>query len=636
MNTLNQNELLFLLNSNEDPILFETIAHKIIYVNQAFCDLFKCTDTPDTLFGKDSFVFAKSIADLFLNPPYYFSRIESTVSNAEKVQDDEVILKDSTVYYRDFTPNIEDGKLVSYLWRFKKGVYTNSKSLTDLSNQQYFYENIMNKIHEDISLLDSSQKYLFINKAGLSYYDDQNWIIGKDDLEYAEKFNKDQAVAMRRKEKFNEAVLHKKTVDFEEVIVNNENKKIHYLRRFTPILSKSNKVEYFITYGFDITQLRKGEEAIYQNFKNLMNLIDSIEKLIIIVDGQGNVVYLNPYWRQLTGISRRFVVGNNIAEHLKQGGEGFLEYLALFTKGLHTTVTHDTRATIVHENQEERKYRYYINRFTQPTSSAHFYAVLFLDITDQLTAEQELLTAASKERKLSELKTNFMTMVSHELRIPLSIILSSVEIMEMKYDRIVDKEFSFEKTYLTRITDQVDKMTHLMNEFLLVSKIESGKIMANLVDVDVKLLVKNLVEEMFLPWRDGRNITVEYKGRCRKILFDESMLRHILINLLNNAFKYSPTSSIAPKLRIRFSEKFWYLTVVDSGIGISSEDQKQICSPFVRGSNVGDIEGTGLGLMTIEFFTAQHKGLKTLRSKLNEGTIICIKFPYQIENKGKK
>jgi PAS domain S-box-containing protein len=493
----------------------------------------------------------------------------------------------------------------------------------------------MNNIPEDIAILDNSQKYLFINKAGLAHFDDHKWIIGKDDIEYVEKFNKDSAIAIRRKEKFNEAVKEKKTIDFEEVLVNADNKKTNYLRRYTPIISKSDKVEYLITYGFDITQLRKGEEAIYQNFKHLMDLIDSIEKLIIIVDGHGNVVYLNPVWRRLTGISRRYVVGNNISEHIKKGGEKFLEYLELFTKGLHTNVHYNTSVSLVHANQEERMYRYYINRFTQPTSSAHFYAVLFLDITDQLTAEQELLNAANKERKLSELKTNFMTMVSHELRIPLSIILSSVEIMEMKYDRILDKDFAFEKTYLTRITDQVDKMTHLMNEFLLVSKIESGKIMANLIELDVKVLVKNLSEEMFLPWKDGRNVTVEYKGKSRKILFDESMLRHIIINLLNNAFKYSPTSSVAPKLRIRFSENHWYITVVDRGIGISAEDQKAIHSPFVRGSNVGDIEGTGLGFMTIVFFTEQHNGFKLLRSRLNEGTIVTIKFPYQIKTKGK-
>jgi signal transduction histidine kinase len=113
------------------------------------------------------------------------------------------------------------------------------------------------------------------------------------------------------------------------------------------------------------------------------------------------------------------------------------------------------------------------------------------------------------------------------------------------------------------------------------------------------------------------------------------MLRHIIINLLNNAFKYSPTSSVAPKLRIRFSENHWYITVVDRGIGISAEDQKAIHSPFVRGSNVGDIEGTGLGFMTIVFFTEQHNGFKLLRSRLNEGTIVTIKFPYQIKTKGK-
>ena len=111
------------------------------------------------------------------------------------------------------------------------------------------------------------------------------------------------------------------------------------------------------------------------------------------------------------------------------------------------------------------------------------------------------------------------------------------------------------------------------------------------------------------------------------------MLRHILTNLLSNAFKYSPLTPVAPILRISFSKNYWYLTVIDEGIGISTADQKVICNPFVRGSNVGDIEGTGLGLMTIDFFTGQHDGVKMLRSAPGKGTMVTLKFPYHIVNK---
>ena len=289
------------------------------------------------------------------------------------------------------------------------------------------------------------------------------------------------------------------------------------------------------------------------------------------------------------------------------------------------------RVVIADSNQQPRTLSYYITRFTQIISADKIFAVFFTDITDQLNAEKELMNSAIKERNLSELKTNFMTMVSHELRTPLSVILSSTEILEMKYDRIADVDLSFERTYLARIVDQVDKMTHLMNEFLFISKIESGKIMAQYADVDVQTLVQQLVNELYMPWKDGRKLDLQYKGVPRNILFDASMLRHILTNLLSNAFKYSPASPISPLLKIRYSKKYWYITVLDRGIGISQEDQKAICNPFVRGTNVGDIEGTGLGLMTIQFFTDQHSGVKMLRSTPGKGTIVVLKFPYHIE-----
>jgi transcriptional regulator with PAS, ATPase and Fis domain len=185
MNSLSQTELTFLLDSIEDPILYETTSHEIIYVNQPFCDLFKSAYTPSELIGKESYVFAKEALNIISNPPYFFSRVESCVVKAEKVYDDEVILKDASVLHRDFNPQFKDGQLVSYLWRYKKGSQPSTKTL-DLSQQQKFYENIMNNIPEDIAILDNSQKYLFINKAGLAHFDDHKWIIGKDDIEYAE------------------------------------------------------------------------------------------------------------------------------------------------------------------------------------------------------------------------------------------------------------------------------------------------------------------------------------------------------------------------------------------------------------------------------------------------------------------
>eukprot|EP01041_Mallomonas_annulata_P021095 gene21095-41060_t len=206
------------------------------------------------------------------------------------------------------------------------------------------------------------------------------------------------------------------------------------------------------------------------------------------------------------------------------------------------------------------------------------------------------------------MKTNFMSMVSHELRTPLSVILSSAEILEMIYSKLPAKEIEKGAAYINRIIGQVDKMTQLMNDFLFISKIESGKITPQLELIDINLLLNEIKEESYSPWSDGRYLKMIFKGNPNLVKFDKTMIRHILINLLNNAFKYSSNSTEAPLVRVSYTPMWWFLTVVDCGIGIEQEEINKLGEPFIRGSNVGDIEGTGLGLMTIKFFTDHHRG----------------------------
>jgi len=106
-------------------------------------------------------------------------------------------------------------------------------------------------------------------------------------------------------------------------------------------------------------------------------------------------------------------------------------------------------------------------------------------------------------------------------------------------------------------------------------------------------------------------------------------------NLLNNAFKYSANSNDAPIVRVSYTPMWWFLTVVDCGIGIEQEDIVKLGEPFIRGSNVGDIEGTGLGLMTIKYFTDHHRGSFRVRSKKDKGTVVTIRFPYDMNKTGK-
>lgn len=631
MNQLGSNEISFLLNAISGAVLFETPDHTILFVNQSFCDFFHIPVEPETMIGMNCSNAAIEASTMFRNPAFFLSRIENIYTNNEPVTNEELQLKDGTSVLRDYKPMFEQGEIKGHLWKYKTLIGP-EKIMSQEEAQIFFYEDLFNHMPVDIAIFDLSHRYIYVNRSDFHNQEKNNWLIGKDDFDYFRQIHKDPSYAVKRREKFQEAIQLGKTVEFEEVNIDEQNNKNHYLRRYTPIKGSRGNLEYVIGYGMDITLVKESEEKLLENYKFLKELLNSIGQMVVTVNSTGNIIYVNPQWTHLTGLTIQQVKGKSIYSYIQHGFSGFYKNLNISAQEQLVNFTQENRVIVSDQQHQPHTLSYYITPFNQFVSAENEFAVFFTDITDQLKAERELLNAADKERNLSELKSNFMKMVSHELRTPLSVILSSTEILEMKYDRIDDADLSFERNYLNRIVSQVDKMTHLMNEFLFVSKIESGKIMANFMLLDLEELVAELLKEMFSPWKDGRFVNLQYKGRKKKVQFDPSMLRHILMNLLTNAFKYSPTTPLPPRIRISFSKYYWYISVQDCGIGISKEDLKAIAQPFVRGSNVGDIEGTGLGLMTIRYFTDQHQGIKMIKSTLGKGTVVTLKFPYQIEN----
>jgi signal transduction histidine kinase len=253
-------------------------------------------------------------------------------------------------------------------------------------------------------------------------------------------------------------------------------------------------------------------------------------------------------------------------------------------------------------------------------------AVFFTNITDIIRAEQEHQKAERAARRLSQLKSNFINLVSHELRTPLSIILSSAEILEMQTVNQFQNIPIATSKYLSRIISQVDKMTKLLNDFLLISKIESGNLSLQLSSCNVVSILHKVATESFMPYKDGRQLEVKTKGERKAQIADSNMLHMIFENIISNAFKYSPNKR-APQAQIRFQKNKWTLLVVDAGIGIPEKYKRQLFTAFLRGSNVGSIEGTGLGLMLVHYLVQQHLGQIHIKSSIHKGTAILISFP---------
>ncbi|MBA4457238.1 CHASE domain-containing protein, partial [Cylindrospermopsis raciborskii CS-506_B] len=222
---------------------------------------------------------------------------------------------------------------------------------------------------------------------------------------------------------------------------------------------------------------------------------------------------------------------------------------------------------------------------------------------------------------LSELRFRFFSMASHELRTPLSTILLSSESLQINYDNLTEtqKQFNIQRINLT-----ARQMSRQINDLLLLNRSEFQELEFQLEIFNLKDFCQKIIAEIQLT--TDHPIELEFSPKLTQVFLDKKLLRSILINLLDNAIKYSP-SAIPVQLRITREEKKIIWQIQDSGIGISPDDKPHIYNPFYRGSNVGEIGGTGLGLAIVRACIKRHKGEWKIESELGQGTVVIVKLP---------
>lgn len=243
--------------------------------------------------------------------------------------------------------------------------------------------------------------------------------------------------------------------------------------------------------------------------------------------------------------------------------------------------------------------------------------------TTELTeAKRELVKALAQEKELSQLKTSFVNLVSHEFRTPLGVIVSSADILEIYFDRLKPEQ---RVGHLQDIRYSTQQMTKLMEEALLLGKVEAGKMVFKPEPIDLAGFCQRLVDEQRSATSRKCPIVLDLKNLDGQAYSDEALLRHIFTNLLSNAVKYSPPGSQVHFTVSRDAGDAVF-AVRDHGIGIPAADQKRLFQAFHRAANVGDIPGTGLGLVIVKRCVDLHDGTLSVESELQRGTVFTVRL----------
>lgn len=272
---------------------------------------------------------------------------------------------------------------------------------------------------------------------------------------------------------------------------------------------------------------------------------------------------------------------------------------------------------------EVRWLRAYSQTTTDPETGSIRVASSTLDITEQKAVEQEMHRLLERERELGKLKADFLHMVTHEYRTPLGIIVSAADILERYRERLPVEEW---RERIRDIRGGALRLAGLMEEVLFLGKAEAGTVPLELRAVDFGALVRDVVREVVTTFGPERDIRIAIGDLPPGAQADEKLLRHVLVNLVSNALKYSRLDQPV-SIEVDLAGGQVRLVVRDEGIGIPEADQPRIFEMFRRASNVGTVSGTGLGLVVVKRCVELHGGSIGLRSAAGHGTEVTVRIP---------
>ncbi len=246
------------------------------------------------------------------------------------------------------------------------------------------------------------------------------------------------------------------------------------------------------------------------------------------------------------------------------------------------------------------------------------------EIQNQLKErEADLERGLAKEKELSELKTRFVSMASHEFRTPLSTIMSSVSLIGRYTES--DQQPNREK-HIVKIKSSVTHLTGILNDFLSMNKLEEGKVEMHIENIDVFPEWNNVMDEMYTILKADQKLISSINVDKGWIDTDKKIFKNIIINLISNAIKYSDSKGEI-RCALEYQDNIVTIHIKDNGMGIPFEDQKHLFERFFRARNVINIEGTGLGLNIVKKYVEMLNGTIRFNSIQYEGTEFIIELP---------
>jgi PAS domain S-box-containing protein len=442
------------------------------------------------------------------------------------------------------------------------------------------------------------------------------------------------------KEVLDDALKGQERSNYEFPLFTKDGRRVMVLLNSSTRRNPAGEIVGVLGVGQDITEIDALRTASESIAKELRQFIETANAPIFGIDAEGRVNEWNQTSEEITGFKKEEVLGKDLVQ-------GYIteEYQGAVKEVLDDALKGQERSNYEFPlfTKNGRRVMVLLNSSTRRNSAGEIIGVLGVgqDITEIDTLRtalneykedleskveirtQELEASLEREKELGVLKSRFVTMASHEFRTPLTTINANSDIIlryfdKMSQDDIVER--------LGKIKNEVEEMAIMLEDILIIGKSDAQKLEYNPELLDIVSLIKDIITDYQLSESQSRTIIYDLSSPIIMVTADEKWIKHIIINLLTNAVKYSGGDQQID-VSIKEDQAGISFSVKDYGIGIAKEDIKLLFEPFYRGNNVSNIAGTGLGLVVLQKALDLHKGKIEVESEIGKGSIFTVILP---------
>ena len=489
-----------------------------------------------------------------------------------------------------------------------------NKKLEELRNTESLLSSISNLSSDVIYVKDSQSRWIFVNPAlerimGKKSDD----LLGKTDLEIYPNPKIGKAILEndnRIMESGNEETL-------EEVVETTEGMR-SFISVKTPRFNQNGRVIGIVGISHDITGRKKIEESLRESEERFRALADNIPNMAFMVDPNGWIFWYNKQWYEYTGTTLEEMQGWGWQKVHHP------DYVDAVTEEWSTKILNETPYEDIHPLKgKDGNYRWFMTRIT-PIKNDQGKLVRWLgtntDITNLKHYEESLQTTMEELRRSNKELEQFAYITSHDLREPLRMITSFLQLLEKRYKNQLDQDAN---EFIGFAVDGAKRLDAMTNDLLKYSQITNEK--REIISINFEHVLEHALTNLKVQIEESNTI-ITYDP-LPTIKGDEKLKIQLFQNLIGNAIKYR--SQKTPKIHISATKEGnqYLLSIKDNGIGMSPEHLEKIFTIFKRLHTHEEYEGTGIGLAIVQKIVHQQGGKIWVESELGKGTTFYFTIP---------